>query len=1266
MPTQTHSGMESSASSVNSAPSASGNNNGNATSAVRIIDTVMAIYPYASDKPHSLSFNRGDTIYVLTKLGSGWWEGTLSSGVKGWFPSNYVQRLPVAEGPSQQHVTRASIVSSAGTERTEGSGSVDPRGFATAGGGGGGVERSESLTNPSYRHGSTSTSMSNSRLTYMSQGSSSSSELHHVAQDKDGLHSNTGAVISNSQLDYMDPLYKKTTHDDDAGGNYSRKNSLSSVASSQTSDFFSRYRSVDTRDPSYSNNASFWMPQISSSGKLLYVNSSRFHVSEELPFERIDPRSGYDEEIPGSMVIPKELMEGEPTHRKSAVQTAIDDIHFVEKSAFSFGSKKSWTGTPSAYEFLGNSVEAALMSTCELHNEDFEKTWAEALENLRSCAERLAGLIQANAKDDYPIAFLNLSLEVQKLSLYIGCPVGAFPSSTQCPELTLCYRKMVLGLAQLGLRCSISLGSKSETDVLTEKGVELIREVVQSSTDLVAFYQNFLQEGQFYGSQQVMSENIDIPPNEFDVRYFADDSWTTVTVSRTSNLMPHTAASIPGSLALLSRSYRELTPSSESKKPSLTLAVYDSSSPLCQDVQQMLEARLRTMDTICTQLNKLCATAPASTSVEATQDRSKILLSTLQTYTNIVKTVANIFESVDTTPFYSCRPPPADTKANLVTLDKFLELKLQIYSKIASLENDYAEVETGTDDFLVNMSDKLDQMHLGDNFFTYEQSNEVRIKTTALEVRDLVKKLIEQIKHLVHTLKHFGPLDTRLYAINADAFDFNSNISYSDSRRSSLSLRRQESSLADVASLSDSQNWNREEDAPWYLKLEHGDEMIYDKKGNLRGGTIRALVEQLTLHNKLNSEFNVAMLLTFQSFMDAKTLFDQLAERFMIQPPEGLTPDEFTVWAEKKQRPIRLRVVNILKTWLDLYWFEDDNDEMSQTERNTLFETMLSFSAQLKAQKFPGGVSLHNVVEKRMNIREPSFKRHVVTTTTKPPAPILPHNLKRFKLSEIDALEMARQLCLREFKLLVQITSQECLRRGHGRFKKNNSHIGQFIHNSNCMTNWVAFAILRHSDPKRRANCIRYFIKVAEYCRSLNNFSSMTAIISALYSSTIHRMKKTWAMLSAKNTQKLETMNKLMNSSRNFNEYRDILSLVSSPTIPFFGVYLSDLTFVEDGNPDYLDSAHQYVNFAKRVKAASIIESIRQFQIMAYNFEEVPDIQQFLSQGFAQAPSIEEQYDTSLNFEPREKPGEQLPPEVIKEKQASDKVAKLLQANGIL
>lgn len=58
---------------------------------------VRALYDYEADDRTSLSFHEGDIIQVITQLESGWWDGVIN-GVRGWFPSNYCQVMPDAEG----------------------------------------------------------------------------------------------------------------------------------------------------------------------------------------------------------------------------------------------------------------------------------------------------------------------------------------------------------------------------------------------------------------------------------------------------------------------------------------------------------------------------------------------------------------------------------------------------------------------------------------------------------------------------------------------------------------------------------------------------------------------------------------------------------------------------------------------------------------------------------------------------------------------------------------------------------------------------------------------------------------------------------------------------------------------------------------------------------------------------------------------------------------------------------------------------------------
>lgn len=57
---------------------------------------VRAQYDFSSPDASALAFVQGDIIEVLTQLPSGWWDGLLD-GVRGWFPSNYVERMSEEE-----------------------------------------------------------------------------------------------------------------------------------------------------------------------------------------------------------------------------------------------------------------------------------------------------------------------------------------------------------------------------------------------------------------------------------------------------------------------------------------------------------------------------------------------------------------------------------------------------------------------------------------------------------------------------------------------------------------------------------------------------------------------------------------------------------------------------------------------------------------------------------------------------------------------------------------------------------------------------------------------------------------------------------------------------------------------------------------------------------------------------------------------------------------------------------------------------------------
>lgn len=56
--------------------------------------------------------------------------------------------------------------------------------------------------------------------------------------------------------------------------------------------------------------------------------------------------------------------------------------------------------------------------------------------------------------------------------------------------------------------------------------------------------------------------------------------------------------------------------------------------------------------------------------------------------------------------------------------------------------------------------------------------------------------------------------------------------------------------------------------------------------------------------------------------------------------------------------------------------------------------------------------------------------------------------------------------------------------------------------------------------------------------RTLNNFSSLTAIISGLNAADVQRLKLTWERVKPRHLSTLEELMRLMDNNRNFAQYR--------------------------------------------------------------------------------------------------------------------------------
>lgn len=324
-------------------------------------------------------------------------------------------------------------------------------------------------------------------------------------------------------------------------------------------------------------------------------------------------------------------------------------------------------------------------------------------------------------------------------------------------------------------------------------------------------------------------------------------------------------------------------------------------------------------------------------------------------------------------------------------------------------------------------------------------------------------------------------------------------------------------------------------------------------------------------------------------------------------------------------------VFNVLKNWIETYFIDEDNMALDRLQRfaNINMRDTLSFSAD----------QLDKLIKKRQETDDQGgLRKMVLNLGVQAPAPIVPKNMKRLKLLDIDSLELARQLTILDFKLYSSIRPIECLNKAWSKDDDRGDiavNVKSSIEFCNQVTAWVTDTILSQNEIRKRTNVIKYWVQVAERCRQLNNFNTCMAILSAFDNSAIGRLRRTWDIVGARTQHTLAYIRKLMGANKNFTEYREIIHSINPPCIPFLGIYLQDLTFIEDGNSDYLKKSKSLINFSKRMKTAEVIREIQQYQSAPYALEPVKEIQYVIHLNLQNSRDEETLYALSCALEPR-------------------------------
>jgi len=225
--------------------------------------------------------------------------------------------------------------------------------------------------------------------------------------------------------------------------------------------------------------------------------------------------------------------------------------------------------------------------------------------------------------------------------------------------------------------------------------------------------------------------------------------------------------------------------------------------------------------------------------------------------------------------------------------------------------------------------------------------------------------------------------------------------------------------------------------------------------------------------------------------------------------------------------------------------------------------------------------------------------------------------------------EVAQQLTLYEYILFQNVPLNEFLKKSYAN-PINSPAFTHLANHYNIVSLWVSSEIVKQKNFNQRADVIKYFIKVAGICKDINNFTGASAIMGGLLYTSISRLKKTWEKIAKSKLQILKDLETLFNPTRNYKQYRDILSTCELPAIPHIGIIPKDLIALEEVNPNECDGG--LINLNKMRMVYRIVIQLRRFQKESYKIE--PN--SFLRAFFHELNPLSELeiYDLSRTLEP--------------------------------
>ncbi|CAG8609734.1 33440_t:CDS:10 [Gigaspora margarita] len=281
-----------------------------------------------------------------------------------------------------------------------------------------------------------------------------------------------------------------------------------------------------------------------------------------------------------------------------------------------------------------------------------------------------------------------------------------------------------------------------------------------------------------------------------------------------------------------------------------------------------------------------------------------------------------------------------------------------------------------------------------------------------------------------------------------------------------------------------------------------------------------------------------------------------------------------------------------------------------------------------------------NALSVQQSSNRTSSKSHQKSSLIIVPDGSILRPMSQLTFDELSEKDIANELTYQEFQLFKKISGRDLLRHiwtPQGSVQRENGRVAKSIQHFNFISNWVSTMILSQEKLKHRAAMLKKFMKIAVIIRESNNYNTLMAIIAAINSSPITRLRRTRELLKGKSCyKKFHNLEVLMSTEKSFGNYRMALKAPSrghdeQKGIPYLGIHLQDLLSIGEGNRNFQDDGR--VHWNKFALMGDVLNMIRKFQKSSYNIRSNTLIEKFIAD--TDIMNDDELYKKSLELEPR-------------------------------